>query len=145
VDLPFAVEFRDVGWFTERTVALLRAHRIALVLGDTPWIESGLALGWLDRLPAPWLYLRFMGLKEGGLERFTHLQIDRTAVLDAWAAALLQLGSEYSHAWVLMDNHFQGFSPGSAVLLARRLGLAVRPFPRDVRPPAEQLGLDGPK
>ncbi|UFP92815.1 DUF72 domain-containing protein [Gloeobacter morelensis] len=141
-DLPFAVEFRDPAWLSERTVELLAAHRIALTLGDTPWIPTPLALAWIDRLPTDWLYLRLMGSKSNGLEHFTHRQFDRTETLDAWAAAVGRLAQGGKRVYVLLDNHFEGFSPGSAMLLVRKLGLAERPFPRDCPAESEQLGLE---
>lgn len=35
-DLPRAVEFRHVSWFSEQTYALLRRHRTGLVIHDAP-------------------------------------------------------------------------------------------------------------
>ncbi len=126
--LPFAIEFRDRSWLTERTVALLSQYQVALVLGETPWLPTTVCLPWLKQLPTDWLYVRIMGTKEGGLERFTHLQVNRDLELDTWVAALQTLDKS---VYVLVDNHFQGFSPATATLLKRKLGQNERPFPRD--------------
>jgi len=138
-DLRFAVEFRERGWLDARTADLLAAHRVAFALGETPWLPTAVALPWLAQVATDWLYLRFMGVKEGGLSRFTHLQEHRVAVYDAWAPAIADCGKT---VYALMDNHFEGFSPGSAVRLSTLLGLPVRPFPRDQPKPISQLALD---
>lgn len=141
-DLPFAIEFRDPEWLSERTMDLLSAHRIALTLGDTPWINTETALPWLSQLPTDWLYLRFMGPKEGGIEHFTHLQADKEDILDTWAKKVQELSADGKQLYALFDNHLQGFSPGSATLMIRKLGLTEQPFPRDQQPPTQQLGLN---
>ncbi len=140
-DLPFAIEFRSSPWFTLQTLELLHRYRVALTLGETPWLPSALSLAWLDHLPTDWLYVRIMGAKEGGLTRFTHLQIDREEILSTWATALRE--RPHLTAYVLVDNHFQGFSPGTATLLKRGLGQEERPFPCDQLPAGTpvQLGL----
>lgn len=143
-DLPFAIEFRDTGWYSERTVELLRAHRVALSLGDTPWLATDFALPLLEKLPTDWLYLRFMGAKDGSIEHFTHRQRDRSAILRTWAGAIKALIARQVPVYALLDNHFEGFSPASATLLIQALGLAPRSFPADQpQPPAGgQLGLE---
>ncbi len=141
-DLPFAIEFRDPEWLTERTMNLLRTYKVALTLGDTPWIETEIALPWLNQLPTDWLYLRFMGPKEGGIEHFTHLQIDKEFIFDTWAKKIQALSADGKRIYALFDNHLQGFSPGSATLMIRKLSLTEQPFPRDQKPPIEQLGLN---
>ncbi|MBC8122544.1 MAG: DUF72 domain-containing protein [Gemmatimonadaceae bacterium] len=140
--LPFAIEFRDPSWLNWRTLELLGRHRVALTLGETPWIDTATSLPWLEHLPVDWVYVRIMGVKHGGLERFTHLQVDRDRELSEWAAALRRLALAGRNACVLLDNHFQGFSPGSANLLKHKLGLPVHPFPRDNVQTGGQLRLD---
>ncbi len=140
-DLPFAIEFRDSAWLVDQTFQLLKTHRVALTLGDTPWIATEIALPLLDKLPTDWLYLRFMGPKSGEIEHFTHRQLDRESVLSVWAEALACFDS-IRQVYALFDNHLEGFSPGSATLFKRKLGQIERPFPRDQPPPVQQLGLN---
>jgi len=134
--LPFAIEFRDAQWLTTATLKLLEQYQVALTLGATPWLSTAQSFLWLDQRPTDWLYLRFMGIKEGGLDTFTHLQVDRTPELTQWATRLQTLAC---HRYVLMDNHYQGFSPGTAMLMRQHLGLTTPPFPRDQGP--QQLSL----
>jgi uncharacterized protein YecE (DUF72 family) len=141
-DLPFAIEFRDKAWLNAQTLDLLHANQVALTLGETPWISTEVSLAWIQKLSADWLYIRIMGIKEGGIERFTHLQIDRDRELNVWAATIQDLGAQGKRVYVLMDNHFQGFSPGSATLLKEKLGQVLRPFPRAQKDSIDQLQLE---
>ena len=128
-ELDFAVEFRDPGWITERTRDLLARHGVAFMLGPTPWLGTDVSLPLLGALPTDWLYIRFMGDRDE--MPFTHLQIDRESELDLWAGEIRKLSAAGKRVIALLDNHYQGFSPGSARLLARRLGIELGPYPRD--------------
>jgi uncharacterized protein YecE (DUF72 family) len=141
-DLSFAIEFRDKAWLNAKTVALLQQNQVALTLGETPWISTEVSLAWSQKLPTDWLYIRMMGLKKGGIERFTHLQVNRDRELTVWAATLQDLAAQEKRVYVLMDNHFQGFSPGSATLIKEKLGQTLQPFPREQMHPADQLRLE---
>lgn len=132
--LPFALEFRDRTWLTSDTIELLSRYQVALTLGATPWITTADSLPWLEQLPTDWLYLRFMGIKVGGITQFTHLQADHTEELQQWAKSI-----QNRRGYVLMDNHYQGFSPGTVALFLRELGLTAPIFPRDQEP--QQLRL----
>ena len=128
-ELKFAVEFRDPGWLDERTRDLFAKHGVALMLGPTPWLGTKVAEPMLDQLPADWIYIRLMGDRDE--MPFSHLQIDRERELDVWADAIQKLTARGTRVIALLDNHYQGYSPGSALLLARRLGIEPGPFPRD--------------
>lgn len=141
-DLSFAVEFRDKAWLNDKTMALLNRYQVALTLGETPWISTEASLAWIQKLPTDWLYIRMMGLKKGGIERFTHLQVDRNRELTVWAATTQDLAAHGKRIYVLMDNHFQGFSPGSATLIKEKLGQTLRPFPQAQLRSSGQLRLE---
>jgi uncharacterized protein YecE (DUF72 family) len=141
-DLSFAIEFRDKAWLNDKTVTLLNQYQVALTLGETPWISTEVSLAWVQKLPTDWLYVRMMGLKKGGIERFTHLQVNRDRELTVWAATLQDLAAQRKQIYVLMDNHFQGFSPGSATLIKEKLGQILQPFPQAQMRPADQLRLE---
>ncbi|WP_287127548.1 DUF72 domain-containing protein [Candidatus Cyanaurora vandensis] len=139
-DLPFAIEFRDPQWLNPQTQELLARYNVAWTLGETPWLSTDLSTPWLEQVK-DWVYVRIMGQKEGGLTQFTHLQIDRDQALTTWAGSLQRLAERGVRAWVLVDNHFQGFSPGTATLLKHKLKLPEYPFPSAQPPPIEQLTL----
>jgi uncharacterized protein YecE (DUF72 family) len=141
-DISFAIEFRDKAWLNTETLALLHQYQVALTLGETPWISTEVSLAWTPKLPTDWFYLRMMGLKKGGIERFTHLQVDRDCELTIWAATIQELAAQGKRVYVLMDNHFQGFSPGSATLIKEKLGQILRPFPQAQTHASDQLRLE---
>ncbi len=133
--LPFAIEFRDPRWFRPQTWALLAQSNVVPVLGATPWIGTDLSFAQTEYLP-DWFYVRIMGVKEGGLSVFTHLQVERGAELKRWAD---WLHTRSQRMYVLVDNHYQGFSPGTVTLLKQFLNQSIQPFPRDQS--ASQLTL----
>ena len=134
-ELPFAVEFRDPAWLSVETMELLDKTNVALCLGGTPWMPTAAVLPWTEALPGDFVYLRLMGIREGakgGVEVFTHRQTDQNADMDLWAPVLLRLAETKSRVIALVDNHYEGYSPGSAALLQRKIGHVDRPFPAEL-------------
>jgi uncharacterized protein YecE (DUF72 family) len=64
--------------------------------------------------------MRFVG--DRTIERFGKIQKDQTNAMKAWGASLLQAGSR--DKFVLFNNHFAGFGPGSVNEFRRLMGLA---------------------
>jgi uncharacterized protein YecE (DUF72 family) len=59
------------------------------------------------------------------LTDYSHLQIDRSAELDAWTAVIPILQAQVREIYGYVNNHFAGHGPGSARMLQRRLGMPV--------------------
>ena len=137
-EIRFAVEFRDPGWITPATRDLLAQHNVAFMLGPTPWLGTKVAEPMLDGLPADWLYIRLMGDRDE--MSFSHLQIDRDRELDTWAAHIKRMSAAGTRVLALADNHYQGYSPGTSLLLARRLDYEIGPFPGK-QPIGDQMNL----
>lgn len=137
-DISFAVEFRDPGWLSERTRDLLAARNVAFMLGPTPWLGTEVCRPYLKEPPAGWIYIRFMGDRDE--MAFSHLQIDRDEELDFWAAEIARQTAAGRRVIALADNHYQGYSPGTVRLLARRLGLEPGPYPAR-QSPDDQMNL----
>ena len=73
-------EFRDDSWFVEEVYELLRAHGVALVIGDTPRRD------YPHELTADWTFLRFHHGKRGRNGNYSERE------LDEWAARIEHLG-----------------------------------------------------
>jgi len=121
-DVRFAIEFRQRSWITPGHLALLKEHRVALALSDGRWIPRA----WLLRLCAQpttdFAYLRWMG-PDRSITDYSHLQVDRSAELDAWAAMIPVLQRQVRTVYGFVNNHFAGHSPASVRMLQERLGL----------------------
>ena len=123
-DVRFAIEFRQRGWIVAETMELLRAHRVALALSDGRWIPRKWLLQLCERPTTDFAYLRFMG-PDRRITDYSHVQVDRSAELDAWARMIPQLLSQVREVYGLVNNHFAGHSPASVRMLQERLGVAT--------------------
>lgn len=134
-DIAFAIEFRQKGWINEETHALLTARGVALALVDARWIPRKWMLKLAERPTAPHAYLRWMG-PDRKITDYSHVQVDRTSELEAWAAILPSLAKSVK-VYGYVNNHFSGHSPANLRTLQTMLGQV----PKDPAQLAEQLGL----
>jgi uncharacterized protein YecE (DUF72 family) len=139
-DLRFAVELRQERW-TRRDVlpdvlGLLAEHGVALALSDGRWMPRDTVLELAARPTASFHYLRWMGPNRD-LTDFSHVQVDRSAEVRAWAGVLRDLSARGIDLFGYMNNHFAGHSPASARDLQRQLGVA----PVDPHEIGDQISL----
>lgn len=134
-DIDFAIEFRQKGWINEETLALLTARNVALALVDARWIPRSWMLKLAERPTASHAYVRFMGPNRA-ITDFSHVQVDRTAEIEAWAEVLPLLATKVK-VYTYVNNHFAGHSPATIRELQRKLGQV----PVDPAQLADQLGL----
>lgn len=134
-DIDFAIEFRQKGWINEETLALLTARNVALALVDARWIPRSWMLKLAERPTAAHAYVRFMGPNRA-ITDFSHVQVDRTAEIEAWAEVLPLLATKVK-VYTYVNNHFAGHSPATIRELQRKLGQV----PVDPAQLADQLGL----
>jgi len=121
-DVRFAIEFRQRSWIVPETMELLSAHRVALALSDGRWIPRKWLLQLCERPTADFAYLRWMG-PDRAITDYSHIQEDRSAELDAWAAMIPVLLGQVRTVYGYANNHFAGHSPASIRMLQERLGL----------------------
>ena len=134
-DIAFAIEFRQKGWINEETHALLASRNVALALVDARWIPRKWMLKLAERPTATHAYLRWMG-PDRSIVDYSHVQVDRTAEIESWAAILPSL-AESVKVYGYVNNHFSGHSPANIRELQRKLGQV----PKDPAQLGEQLGL----
>jgi uncharacterized protein YecE (DUF72 family) len=56
---------------------------------------------------------------------YSHLQVDRSTELDAWARMIPVLQRQVREVFGFVNNHFAGHAPASVRMLQERLGLPV--------------------
>ena len=123
-DLRFAIEFRHRGWIRPDVLALLKGHGVALTLSDGRWIPREQLLSLAEQPTADFAYLRWMG-PDRSITDYSHIQVDRSAELDAWTPAIRALVQRITTVYGYVNNHFSGHSPETVRDLSRRLGLPV--------------------
>jgi uncharacterized protein YecE (DUF72 family) len=104
-----AFEFRHPSWFTADVYALLRAHDVALVIGDHP-----------DRpfqayeATAAWRYVRLHYGSRGRRGNYSERE------LDEWAGRLHRWRAD-GDLFVYLNNDWEAFAPRNAASLRERL------------------------
>jgi len=109
-------EFRHESWFVPEVYQLLRAHGVALVIGDTP--ERPFQA---HELTADWTFVRFHRGTRGRFSNYSRAEIEEWAPrLAGWA--------ETGDVFVYFNNDWNGYAVRNAAYLQKLLG--VRPYAR---------------
>ena len=105
-------EFRDPTWFVDEVYELLRAHSVALVIGDDPRRTFQTHV-----LTAQWTFVRFHAGTRGRNGNYS------ASELDEWAARI-HAWSEVGDVYAYFNNDWFGYAVRNALGLKERLGLA---------------------
>lgn len=122
----FAVEGRHESWFFSEALDFLRARGFCLVWNEVPMVEN----------PAPvtadFVYARLIGDRNLPQDAYGRKARDRTDVLEKWRDRLLEIkkdgGSKIKFSWMMLNNHLEGFAPGTANTLRSLLGMGALSF-----------------
>ena len=131
--MSFAVEFRHPDWHAPRIAKLLTEHGVAWAWNDLTALDAqgeG-AFGFLP-LTADFLYVRLMGdletkFRADGERQFRYgsLLWERENGMDHWADRLKKHLGDTRRAFVMVNNHYEGFSPLTCQRLGQRLGIDI--------------------
>jgi uncharacterized protein YecE (DUF72 family) len=102
-------EFRHPSWFTNEVYALLRRHRVALVIGDHP--ERPFQT---DELTATWTFIRFHYGKRGRKGNYS------SAELDTWRRRIARWRSSVE-VYAYFNNDWSGYAVRNALELRKGL------------------------
>jgi uncharacterized protein YecE (DUF72 family) len=131
-DLRFAVEFRSADWLKEPVFDLLARHNAAFVgLEHEDHPQHALL-----RATADFLYVRIVG-KHGRYDDVGREVFDPTEHLESWWQRIqAAAGPEVREVWVMFNNDFAGFAPGTLRRFAKIAGV-------ELPVPERQRGLFG--
>ena len=104
-----AFEFRHPSWFAPEVTALLRAHGVALVIGDRPEVRPFQT----HELTADWTFVRFHWGARGRRGNYSESE------LREWAERLRSWPAREVFAY--FNNDWEGFAPRNALRLRRLL------------------------
>jgi uncharacterized protein YecE (DUF72 family) len=126
--IPVAVEFRNAGWASDQTLALLRELDMGFCCVDEPRLP-----GLMPRVAAATArigYVRFHGRNaqkwwkhEHAYERYDYLYSEDE--LQEWVGKIRQLGGLTEQLFVFFNNHYEGKAGQNARMLARLMNLAL--------------------
>jgi uncharacterized protein YecE (DUF72 family) len=123
---PLAVELRHKSWWVPDTYRALEAADAPLVwsvseYGRTPPVVT-----------STWLYARMIG--DRALSRFDRVQRDLTDEMRYWRQKFEDEGVSAEEVLVLLNNHFMGHAPATAVRMHEVLGLPPPDLSAAMRP-----------
>jgi uncharacterized protein YecE (DUF72 family) len=108
------IEFRHESWFNPEVLSMLRAHGVALTIGDHPSrpFQS-------HEATADWRFVRFHYGARGRAGNYSASEIE------TWGRRIAQWRRREA-VYAYFNNDWQGFATANAQLLLRRLG--ERPY-----------------
>ena len=113
----YAVEGRHKTWFNDESYKFLSEKNLCLVWNEVEGIQN----------PAPvtsdFVYLRLIGDRSISEKEFGKIIIDRTVLIKKWVEKLDKIKNKISRAFILANNHFEGFGPVTANKLRSELGM----------------------
>jgi uncharacterized protein YecE (DUF72 family) len=107
------IEFRHPSWFAPEVLAALRAHGVALTIGDHPKrrFQSYDAT-------APWRFIRFHYGTRGRVGNYSVSEIGEWAArIDRWR--------RNEEVYVYYNNDWNSYAPANARVLMRALGIVA--------------------
>lgn len=100
-----AFEFRHASWFAPEVTELLRAHGVALVIGDRPEVHAFQT----HELTADWTFVRFHWGSRGRRGNYSDSE------LREWAERIRSWPVE--ECFLYFNNDWEGFAPRNALRL----------------------------
>jgi uncharacterized protein YecE (DUF72 family) len=107
-------EFRHPSWFVDDTYALLREHRVALVIGDHARVHAFQT----HEHTTDWTFVRFHAGTRGRNGNYSESE------LEEWAQRF-ERWRERVEVYAYFNNDWLGFAPRNASWLKRRMGLTA--------------------
>jgi uncharacterized protein YecE (DUF72 family) len=105
------IEFRHPSWFVDEVYELLRAHAVALVIGDRPEVKAFQA----HVFTAPWTFVRFHYGSRGRRGNYSEAELEEWAErFEAWSREVEVLA--------YFNNDWEVFAVRNALWLRARLG-----------------------
>ena len=135
-EYPLAVELRHPSWWTDATRTLLEGRKAALVWSVQP-----------DARPPAWvtgdfLYARFIG--DRALTKFDRIQRDARPDIQSMKRHFEDEGRPVDTVFAFANNHFMGFGPGTAAVIADVLGEPRPDLSAASRPPGQARLVPAP-
>jgi uncharacterized protein YecE (DUF72 family) len=113
-DQRHCFEFRHPSWFSDDVYALLREHRVALVIGDRPEVKAFQA----QVFTAPFTYVRFHYGSRGRRGNYSE------AELREWADRFAAWSTEVE-IFAYFNNDWEAFAVRNALRLIELLGVTA--------------------
>lgn len=113
----YPIEGRHDSWFSDEAINYLSENNHCFVWNEIEGVLN----------PAPvtssYVYLRLIGDRSIPESEFGKVVRDRTNLIQKWYDALKQVENKVETAFILANNHFQGFAPATANAICSMFGM----------------------
>ncbi|HEY6238693.1 MAG TPA: DUF72 domain-containing protein [Thermoplasmata archaeon] len=125
-----AVELRHASWWEADTMDRLEARGAALIWSVFPGVHPPY------RVTADFVYARFVG--DRALTKFDRIQREGRPAMEEMKRRFESEGLSARDIFVLLNNHFMGFGPGTAQVMQEVLGVPKADLSAAGRDPGQQ-------
>jgi len=112
----YAIEFRHISWYNEKTTQLLSQHHVCWVTTDYPNLPKQV------NLTTDFLYIRWIGIN-GMYHHHSYEREDKTIQLRWWLHAVLPVSDQISMIYGFFNNDYAGFAAGTCQRFMQLAGL----------------------
>jgi uncharacterized protein YecE (DUF72 family) len=118
-DLRFAIEFRNLSWYTKDTFQLLSNYDVGWVITEYPGLPLNI---WRT---TDFLYIRWIG-EHGAYTPHTHERVDKSSQLEWWWDQIQPHLNHIKAFYGFFNNDYAGFAAGTCKKFMKVIGLPVQ-------------------
>jgi uncharacterized protein YecE (DUF72 family) len=118
-DLRFAIEFRNISWYSDETFQLLSKYGVCWVATEYPGMPANI------RQTTNFLYIRWIG-EHGSYKPHTYERVDKTAQLEQWWDQIQTHLDSIESLYGFFNNDYAGFAAATARRFMGIIGLPVQ-------------------
>ncbi len=113
----YPIEGRHESWFSDEAINFLCEQNQCLVWNEIQGVSNP------SIITSDFLYLRLIGDRSIPDSEFGHVIKNKDEQITKWATKLKQAKNKVGLAYVMANNHLEGFAPATANTLRMKLGL----------------------
>lgn len=118
-DLRFAIEFRDISWYSKETSQLLSDYKVCWVTTEYPGLPMDI---WKT---TDFLYIRWIG-KHGSYTPHTHERVEKSSRLVWWWDQIQPSLIDMNAIYGFFNNDYAGFAVGTCKKFMKIIGLPIQ-------------------
>jgi len=115
-DFLYPIEGRHESWFSDEAIKFLEEKKFCLVWNDVAGVNNPMPI------TANFLYIRLIGDRSVPDSEFGKVVKSKDRLISSWAKKLKEI-QNIPQAFLMANNHYEGFGPATANSLRVQLGM----------------------
>jgi len=115
-DFLYPIEGRHESWFSDEAIKFLAEKKFCLVWNDVAGVNNPMPI------TANFLYIRLIGDRSIPDSEFGKVVKNKDMLISSWAKKLKEV-KNIPQAFLMTNNHYEGFGPATANSLRMQLGM----------------------